>query len=128
MSRFEHTKHFTPEEASALIPKITPLLLKMQLSLEAFEKQRLKAVAALKRAGTNGKRYAQEEPDALVEIQELTNRVEGFGVIVKDYALGLIDFPSVRNAQEVYLCWKIGEPVVSHWHEIDSGFSGRKPV
>ncbi len=100
----------------------------MQDSLEKFEKQRSIAVDALRRAGTNGKRYAAQEPDALLEIQELTNRVENFGVIVKDYSMGLIDFPSFRNGQEIYLCWKLGEPEVSHWHEIESGFSGRKPV
>lgn len=88
----------------------------------------MKAIEALKLAGTNGKRYAEEEPDALVEIQELTTRVEGLGVLVKDYAMGLIDFPSLRDGQEVYLCWKIGEPSVAHWHEIEGGFTSRKPV
>ena len=41
---------------------------------------------------------------------------------------GLLDFPTTLDGRVVYLCWKRGEPKVSHWHEINGGFAGRQPV
>ena len=50
------------------------------------------------------------------------------GVELKDYEMGLIDFPSVHQGREVYLCWKLGEKEIVAWHEVDAGFSGRRDV
>ena len=47
---------------------------------------------------------------------------------IKDQRHGLIDFPSVREGKRIYLCWRLGEPAVRHWHEMDTGFLGRQPV
>lgn len=61
-------------------------------------------------------------------IVRLIHRIESFGCIVKDIDLGLLDFPSERDGQNVYLCWKAGEPAVSHWHAADEAFAQRKPL
>jgi hypothetical protein len=50
------------------------------------------------------------------------------GIELKDPEQGLIDFRSIREGREVYLCWKLGEERVSHWHEIDAGFAGRQAL
>jgi len=47
---------------------------------------------------------------------------------LKDYEMGLIDFPAVHQGREVYLCWKLGEKQIVAWHEVDAGFSGRRDV
>ena len=49
-------------------------------------------------------------------------------IVVRDLDRGLVDFPSLRDGEEVYLCWLVGEPAVSHWHSVDSGFAGRRPL
>jgi hypothetical protein len=41
---------------------------------------------------------------------------------------GLCDFPSIMDGREVCLCWRLGEPEVMHWHELDAGFAGRQPL
>ena len=43
-------------------------------------------------------------------------------------ALGLVDFPALRDGEEIYLCWVVGEPEIRHWHEPDAGFRGRRPL
>ncbi len=48
--------------------------------------------------------------------------------MLKDIDLGLIDFPSIREGREVYLCWRIGEDRVGFWHDLDAGFNGRKLI
>jgi len=50
------------------------------------------------------------------------------GIILRDAESGLVDFPSEREGQTVFLCWKLGEDQVAHWHEVDAGMAGRKPL
>ena len=57
---------------------------------------------------------------------EFQSELEALGVELKDYFKGLIDFRAMKDGKEVYLCWMLGEPTVAHWHEIESGFGGRK--
>jgi len=59
--------------------------------------------------------------DALAEI-------DATGVQVKDLDIGLLDFPCVVEGETVLLCWKLGEPAITHWHGVHEGFAGRKPI
>lgn len=54
--------------------------------------------------------------------------LENTGVVLKGIDEGLLDFPSKRFDDEVWLCWKKGETEIKFWHEKDVGFSGRKPI
>jgi hypothetical protein len=49
-------------------------------------------------------------------------------VVVRDPSTGLVDFPAERDGEPVYLCWRLGEDEVAHWHDRDSGFSSRQPL
>lgn len=59
-------------------------------------------------------------------LSELRDELAEIGCELKDYDLGLVDFPSMREGREILLCWKLGEESVEHWHEIDGGFGGRQ--
>jgi hypothetical protein len=79
-----------------------------------------------------------EHPDTIAELlqteaQRLARDIEGYiaelnklGVIVKGMDTGLVDFRGQMDGREVYYCWKLGEPSVMYWHEIDAGFVGRQ--
>ena len=54
--------------------------------------------------------------------------LEDMGVMVKSVDEGLLDFPSIRNDKEIWLCWKFGENKIKFWHGKDEGFMGRKPI
>lgn len=58
------------------------------------------------------------------QIEEL----EEFGVMIKSFDEGLLDFPAVRYDEEIWLCWKLGEDKIRFWHRKDEGFTGRKPL
>ena len=62
------------------------------------------------------------------QLSELREELEGVGCELKDFEMGLVDFPSIRDGREVYLCWNLGEQQVTHWHEVSAGFAGRKPL
>ena len=54
--------------------------------------------------------------------------LENTGAVIKGIDEGLLDFPSKRFDDEIWLCWKQGETEIKFWHEKDIGFSGRKPI
>ena len=55
-------------------------------------------------------------------------RIHALGGEVKDLELGLVDFPSTRDGEEILLCWKLGEKSIGYWHAVDGGFASRRPI
>ena len=70
----------------------------------------------------------QKLNSAITKFYESVEILENTGVVVKSIEQGLLDFPSKRFDDEVWLCWKYGETEIKFWHEKDSGFMGRKPI
>jgi len=70
----------------------------------------------------------QKLNSAITKFYESVEILENTGVVVKSIEQGLLDFPSKRFKEEVWLCWKYGETEIRFWHEKDSGFMGRKPI
>jgi hypothetical protein len=127
-------RHFTPKEANDELALIRPLV--EELVARRREQQRLAALRlerAGKVAGNGGgldPRAVQEENEAeqraRVEIARCVNEIHGRGAIVKDIDQGLVDFPAVREGEEILLCWRLGEDEITHWHSLEEGFAGRK--
>jgi hypothetical protein len=104
------------EYALAKKNDITKLEQQLQLSLsttDSFEKY-----VTLK----------QKLNSTITKFYESVEILENTGVVVKSIEQGLLDFPSKRFDEEVWLCWKYGETEIRFWHEKDSGFLGRKPI
>ncbi len=66
--------------------------------------------------------------EAALALKQAVNKVHEFGCLVKDLDIGLIDFPTLFQGEEVYLCWKLGEAGIRFWHGVNEGFRGRKPI
>jgi hypothetical protein len=130
-------KTFTLGEAQTLLPVVEALLRKAQDAqvraeeLE-YEMQQLSHriflsggmhvdVSAAARRRAERDKAVQSGRDTLAEIDSI-------GVQVKDLELGLLDFPYVMDGKTVLLCWKLGEPAITHWHTEEEGFAGRKPL
>lgn len=62
------------------------------------------------------------------EITAAVERVNELGCLVKDIDQGLVDFYALMDGEPVFLCWQFGEPAVSHWHGLETGFAGRQPI
>jgi hypothetical protein len=101
-------------------------------------KRHLKEMAAhydeltpLMRANGSAKhvsRVEQSLQEGQAGLRAALAEVEGLGIHVKDIDIGLVDFPSLRDGRVVYLCWKVDEPAIAYWHELDAGYAGRKPI
>ena len=129
-------KHFSLEEANRLLPRLGPILERLiALRREMGEKQhRIEELRAHVRgngATAEGRAFAmlKEELEAMArELRQGIEEIQGFGCLIKDLDVGLIDFPAMRRGQEVLLCWKLGEEGIAFWHGVEEGFSGRRPL
>ncbi|HLM02980.1 MAG TPA: DUF2203 domain-containing protein [Pyrinomonadaceae bacterium] len=124
-------KLFTPNEASDLIPVVRPILQKIQTRHEEIARFReaAKLAAEAAKSGGGGMEGGSRYVKLLYELGKLTLEIDNLGVQLKDYARGLIDFPSWREGRVVLLCWKLGEDdEIRWWHEVEAGFGGRQPL
>lgn len=71
---------------------------------------------------------SREFNELVDEFNDWIKQVEHTGAILKDVDQGLVDFYGLVEGKMVFLCWKLGEPIVAHWHEIGSGFAQRKEI
>lgn len=119
-------RFFTLDEANAALEELRPMLPRIR------EARRTILASAEQVRGTAGTNGGGEEGAAYWEaIRTLRRALEGLsarGIILRDAETGLVDFPSRREDRTVYLCWRLGEGSVSHWHEVDAGMAGRKPL
>jgi hypothetical protein len=129
-------RHFTPSEANDELRKIRPLTEELvmhrreQLRLQA-ERVELAAKIAGNGGGIDSQAIAdleEAEQSERVEIARCVNAIHVRGAIVKDVDEGLVDFPAVRDGEEILLCWRLGENEVAHWHGLEEGFAGRKQL
>ena len=64
----------------------------------------------------------------LIELQAAVAAFDERDILLRDLDRGLIDFPSIRDGREVYLCWIDGEDDIGYWHELDAGYGGRQEL
>jgi len=128
-------KRFTRDEAEELLPYIAPLLFKLRELKRHRDELQAQGAQVVQKSRGNGHgvdneagKVRREMEEAGTQINELIDKVQGMGIELKDADAGLIDFRSIREGREVYLCWKLGEEHVSFWHEIDAGFAGRQTL
>jgi hypothetical protein len=73
-------------------------------------------------------RVRRQHNQLVAQIKDALEKIQATGCVVKDLDTGLVDFPTIINDEEVYLCWRLGEDRIRFWHRQDEGFSGRKPI
>jgi len=130
-------KTFTLDEATELLPLLRSLLQAALESKTLLEKQQKQAEERVQRVYLSGgtmlkisdlfEEKAKRER-AAERLRDLLAEMTATGVLVKDLDIGLLDFPCVVDGEVILLCWKLGEAAITHWHGIEEGFKGRKPI
>ena len=127
---------FTLEEANATLPLVKAIVADLsKLTRDVVERRQRFEVLSMGRDVNAKDPYTEE----LVEIErelkgdtqrlsELVDELRELGVEPKNASIGLVDFPCELDGRIVLLCWKLGEPSVLFWHELEGGFDGRQPV
>lgn len=127
--------YFTREEAEALLPEIT-LVLHIIQEHRAEMRSLEENISALHTQAMGNGHHLHERvmkfQKALMEqiqlLRTLVEKLQQLGCELKDPDSGLIDFLSLRDGQEIYLCWKLGEERIAFWHYLHTGYAGRQPL
>lgn len=129
------SKYFSRHEAEQLLPLIEGFLKVAQEHKQAVDAAQVELTKAASRIMVLGGSYPPytdlvakktERDQASAKIVEAIAKIQETGCLVKDIDEGLIDFPSMIEGQEAFLCWKLGENRIEYWHGLEDGFAGRK--
>ena len=143
------TRFFTIDAANLVLPELRAILTRLRQQREELIRLRDEAVAqqgaveaaAEATGGPAGSRRGDGEADS-AELRRLRLRMQGvidqmqagvvrideLGVTLRDIESGLVDFPALVSGRQVCLCWRLGEDDVEWWHEMTTGFGGRRPL
>lgn len=131
------SKLFSLTEAERLRVQVEPLLIEAMESrrkMAEFEEKLAKLAERIQRSGGMQVQYEgiakwRIERNQLEDsVRATVDRIHSTGCVVKDLDVGLLDFPSRINNEDVYLCWRLGEDRIRFYHAQDEGFAGRKPI
>jgi hypothetical protein len=122
-------RHYTREEANALLPKVEPLLHKLREARDRLTDAEAHEALDEATPTNGGGEPGTQVGEGFLEVRRLLGTLQEAGIVVRDIDRGLIDFPSLgEDGREVYLCWALGEDSVDYWHELDGGFGGRQAI
>jgi hypothetical protein len=120
------TRHYTVETANALLPHLAPTLVELREKFE--EAATIRANLARVALGNGHSDRGSEGQRTLARVAELLERIQEWGLELRDVSTGLVDFPTEIEGRPAYLCWRLGEPEVAFWHSEDDGFQGRRKL
>jgi hypothetical protein len=124
--KHQFAKHYTREEANALLPQIRQWLARLnQLRKDLHHcEQRLSGLT--EQGKDTGGETVNNWIRALADMQETLAEFQRREIFVKDLERGLLDFPAIIGGREVFLCWESDEEAVEFWHDLETGFGGRE--
>ena len=127
-------RRFTPDEANSALRQVRPLaerMVELRARLAELEDEQREVVRIVAGNGSGegvGDARTPEFAKLARELQEVVDELSLIGVQLKDADTGLLDFPAVRDGEDVLLCWRVGEEAVEFWHSLEDGYAGRRRI
>jgi hypothetical protein len=121
-----YQKHYTRQEARALLPQIRSWLAAIIRLRDEVQKQEKRLQQLLQPGRDLGGDLVNEWVRTMARIKDVLLEFEHREIEIKDVDRGLIDFPALRGDKEVFLCWEMGEEDIEFWHDLDAGYRGRE--
>jgi hypothetical protein len=122
--RFE--KHYTREEANALLPQIRKWLARLNRQREDLHRHEKRLGGLTDQGNDIGGETVNNWIRTLADMQEILSEFQHRQIFIKDLERGLLDFPAIIGGKEVFLCWEQDEDQVEFWHDLETGFGGRE--
>jgi hypothetical protein len=123
---YQFRKHYTREEARALLPQVRQWLEELARRREVIGKLEQRMVAMFEQGADLGGPTVNEWVRTMADLQETLLEFQRREILLKDIERGLVDFPAFVAGKEVFLCWEKDEDDIEFWHDIDSGYAGRE--
>lgn len=121
-------RHYTREEANAALPTLRPLLQRLRDARDLLTDAEAHTVLSDAAPKNGGGEAGTQVGESFLEVRRILASLNEAGILVRDIDRGLIDFPTVIDGREVYLCWQLDDTAVDYWHGPESGFDGRQPL
>jgi hypothetical protein len=123
-NRFE--KHYTRDEARALLPQLRKWLEKLGELRQDQERLDKRLTSLMSEGNDIGGEQVNKWIRTLAAMQEVLMEFHKREIFIKDLDRGLVDFPAVIGGKEVFLCWERDEDDIEFWHDLDTGYGGRE--
>lgn len=123
---YQFQKHYTREEATALLPQVRDWIARLKHFREEIERSDKRLASLMSPGNDLGGDLVNRWVRTLAEMQELLGEFQSRGILIKDLNRGLLDFPAIIGGKEVFLCWEQDEDAVEFWHDLDAGYGGRE--
>lgn len=141
MNKATDKTYFTVDEANQRLPLVGAIVGDI-VRLYSDVHERRERLAKIRQLPGGANRDREEETPYSEELQQIDKEIErdidrlnefvdelrSLGVLLKDPIVGLVDFLTLVDGRDAYLCWKLGEDDVAFWHELDAGFQGRQSL
>ena len=122
-------KIFTLQEANSFVPQLLECVPRIQKLFTSLRNDFPDIKNAREKAKwRGGSEQGTDYLNTVLKYNNLMGKVEEMGCEIKGIREGLIDFPSIRDGREVYLSWRMPEKEILFWHDLHTGFAGRKPI
>lgn len=121
-------RHYTREGANAAIPTLRPLLQRLRDARDLLTDAEAHTVLSDTAPTNGGGEPGVQVGESFLEVRRILATLNEAGILVRDIDRGLIDFPTVIDGREAFLCWQLSDEGVDYWHGPESGFDGRQPL
>jgi hypothetical protein len=121
-------KHYTRDEATALLPQVRDWLATLQRLQRSLDKSERRIESLGADGGGAGGTLVNDWTRTLADINEIFRAFQQREIQIKDLDRGLVDFPAIIGGKEVFLCWEDGEEDIEFWHDLDAGYAGREKL
>jgi hypothetical protein len=123
-----HERHYSLEQANAALPWVTERIERLREAQALLTEKEARDALSEAAPGNGGGEPGQVVSEGFLELRSALLELQEMEIVLRDLERGLVDFPSLREGREVYLCWVEGEEEIGWWHELEAGYAGRQPL
>jgi hypothetical protein len=124
-----HERHYTLEQATAAMPWVRERLERLRQAHALLNEKEARDALSEAAPGNGGGEPGQVVSEGFLALRSALIELQEMEVVLRDLERGLVDFPSMRDGREVYLCWvEQEEDEIGYWHDLEAGFAGRQPL
>jgi hypothetical protein len=124
----EHARHYTVEQANAALEWVSERIERLRAARVQLSDEEARDALGEAAPSNGGGQPGKVVSEAFLELQRTLGELQAMDVVLRDLERGLVDFPAMRDGREVYLCWESGEDEIAFWHDLESGYGGRRPL
>ena len=124
----QHARHYTVDQANAALEWVSERLERLRTARLQLSDEDAREALGEAAPSNGGGQPGKVVSEAFLELQRALGELQAMDVVLRDLERGLVDFPAMRDGREVYLCWESGEDEIAFWHDLESGYGGRRPL